>query len=114
MTRARTMPLFQNANQNLLLQRPIRRADAGWERHDDGSVTLTIAASGISRIFGARSHRLDDVGGRVWELSDGSRSVHEIGKTLFGEFGHRVEPAQDHAASVVLRLRQLHALDFMT
>ncbi|MNK68555.1 hypothetical protein D3C87_879130 [compost metagenome] len=114
MTRARTMPLFLNATQNLLLQRPKRRDDAEWERHDDGSITLKIAASGLTRFLGARSHRLDAVSGRVWELSDGSRSVHEIGKTLFGEFGDRVDPAQDHAASVVMRLRKLQALDFLS
>lgn len=113
MTRARTMPLFLNETQNLLLQRPKRREDTQWERHDDGSVTLKVTASGFTRIFGVRSHRLDAVSGRVWELADGSRSVHEIGKTLFGEFGERVEPAQDHAASVVMQLRKLHALDFL-
>ncbi len=107
------MPLFLNETQNLLLQRPKRREDTEWERHDDGSVTLTIAASGLTRLFGPRSHRLDAVSGRVWELADGSRSVHEIGKTLFGEFGERVEPAQDHAASAVMRLRKLQALDFL-
>lgn len=114
MTRSRTMPLFLNETQNLLLQRPIRREDTQWERHDDGSVTLKVAASGLTRFLGMRSHRLDAVGGRVWELSDGSRSVHEIGKTLFGEFGDRVEPAQDHAASVVMQLRKLQALDFLS
>lgn len=108
------MPLFRNDSQNLLLQRPIRREDAQWERHEDGSITLKVAPSGLTRLFGARQHRLDAVSGRVWELADGSRSVHEIGKTLYGEFGERVEPAQDHAASVVMRLRHLQALDFLS
>lgn len=107
------MPLFLNDAQNLLLQRPIRRANTQWERHEDGSVTLHVPASGLARFLGTRHHHLDPVSSRVWELADGSRSVHEIGKTLFGEFGERVAPAQDHAASVVLRLQKLNALDLL-
>lgn len=113
MTRSRTQPLFQNEQQNLLLQRPIRRDDALCERHEDGTVTLEVMGAGLARLLGLRRHRLDAITFRVWELADGSRSVHEIGKTLYGEFGQRVEPAQDHAASSVLRLRQLHALDLL-
>lgn len=113
MTRTRTMPLFLNEKQNLLMQRPKRREDTPWERHEDGSVTLTLNATGLSRFFGTRTHRLDAVSGRVWELADGTRRVHEIGKALFVEFGERVEPAQDHVASVIMRLHKLRTLDFL-
>lgn len=108
------MPLFQNAQHNLLLQRPARRAGVAWERDADGCITLNLASSGIGRFFGSRGQRLDAISGRVWELADGTRSVHEIGKALFVEFGERVEPAQDHAASAVRRLHQLQALDLLS
>lgn len=108
------MPLFQNAQQNLLLQRPLRRADVAWERDAEGQISLSLASPGIGRFFGSRHQQLDAISGRVWELADGTRSVHEIGKALFVEFGERVEPAQDHAASAVRRLHHLQALDLMS
>lgn len=50
---------------------------------------LAQSAAGMTvllRLEGGEYYSLDEVGGRVWELSDGQRTVAEIAETLSREF----------------------------
>jgi hypothetical protein len=58
--------------------RPRRVDDVVWRRGEDGVVVLN---PNDGQYFS-----LDDVGGRIWELCDGSRSVGEIAGLLATEY----------------------------
>lgn len=112
-----TSPLFRHQDENLLMTYPIRVTDIAWERHADGSITLRVAPHGLLGQLVSRwsrepsqAYRLDPVAGRVWELSDGTRTVMEIGKLLYSEFGEREEPIAERVAKEVLGLKRRHAL----
>jgi hypothetical protein len=61
-----------------LHERPRRVEDVVWRHGEDGVVVLN---PNDGQYFS-----LDDVGGRIWDLSDGSRSVSEIADLLAVEY----------------------------
>ena len=61
-----------------LHQRPRRADDVVWRNGEDGVVVLNPTDG--------QYFSLDDVGGRIWELCDGSHSVTEIAELLSGEY----------------------------
>jgi Coenzyme PQQ synthesis protein D (PqqD) len=61
-----------------LHERPRRVEDVVWRRGEEGVVVLN---PNDGQYFS-----LDDVGGRIWDLSDGSRSVSEIADLLSAEY----------------------------
>jgi coenzyme PQQ biosynthesis protein PqqD len=58
--------------------RPQRGADIVWRRADAGVVVLKPSDG--------QYFSLDDVGGRIWELCEGTQSVAEIAETLAQEY----------------------------
>lgn len=66
---------------------PQRTEGIVWRRGDDGVVVLN---PNDGQYFS-----LDDVGGRIWELCEGERSIAEIAESLADEY--------DAAASVIER-----------
>ena len=55
---------------------------------------------------------LDDVGTRVWRLCDGHRNVREIGQSLQGEFGERLEPLYDRLGEFLKQMKRAGLIDF--
>lgn len=92
---------------------PVRNAAIEEERTDDGELRLVIPlraprwAWPLSRLLyvpKARRVVLDEIGGYVWSLCDGQRSVREIIQALSQRYKlHRKEAE----VSVVAYLRQL-------
>jgi coenzyme PQQ biosynthesis protein PqqD len=58
--------------------RPKRKERVVWRRGDEGVVILNPADG--------RYFALDDVGGRIWELCEGTSSVAEIALALAEEY----------------------------
>lgn len=58
--------------------RPQRGADIVWRRADAGVVVLKPSDG--------QYFSLDDVGGRIWELCEGERTVTEIADALAQEY----------------------------
>lgn len=58
--------------------RPLRTVRIVWRRGEDGVVVLN---PNDGQYFA-----LDDVGGRIWELCEGTLSVAEIAGVLAGEY----------------------------
>lgn len=86
-----------------------------FERMDDGTVDVLLPRYGggpVARVLKSFLSnkpvriRLDDVGTGVWDLCDGSRSVHEIGLHLHEAFGDRIEPVYDRLALFLEQMRQ--------
>ncbi len=92
---------------------PLRNQAVEVERTDAGELRLAIALratwwarllSGIFYVPGKRRIVLDEIGGFVWELCDGKRSVRDIIQALSARYKlHRKEAE----VSVVAYLRQL-------
>jgi hypothetical protein len=69
-----------------LADKVMRPADVAWRMIDGEAVIVTPSDSMM--------HSLNEVGTRIWELMDGSRSIRDIATTLEAEFqvdGQRVE-----------------------
>lgn len=79
-----------------LHERPRRVDDVVWRRGEDGVVVLN---PNDGQYFS-----LDDVGGRIWDLSDGSRSVTEIAELLAAEYD---APAAEIGADALELLAEL-------
>jgi hypothetical protein len=98
---------------NVLELAPVRLAE--WEDQDGRIVVLrprpeTGGFRGlVDRLFhrlSARRIRLDEVGGYAWLHLDGERTVGEVAALMRGEFGHRVDPAEERLGRLVLLLRR--------
>ena len=72
--------------------RPERDERIVWRRGDDGVVVLNPKDG--------QYFSLDDVGGRIWELCEGDRSVAEIADALAAEYD--AEPAAIQADALEL------------
>jgi Coenzyme PQQ synthesis protein D (PqqD) len=73
--------------------RPQRRTDVLAQAAGDTVILLT---PGSGEYF-----TLNEVGGRIWELSDGSRSVAEIAAALAEEYAAPVEEIQADTLDVL-------------
>jgi hypothetical protein len=56
---------------------PVKNPDAAWRVIDQEAV-IVVPAEGLVRV-------LNETGARIWELSDGNRSVAQIGSVLAEE-----------------------------
>ena len=74
-----------------------RRVERIVARRGDDAVILLDPDSG-------NYYTLDDVGGRIWELCDGSRSIEEIADVLAAEYD---APAEQIRADVIELLGEL-------
>lgn len=74
---------------DLLTLRPLRHPDVAWRAWDGEVVILSPAghdpAAPPLQQDGAE-HDLNEVGSRIWELCDGTRSVGEIAHAVAEEF----------------------------
>ncbi len=84
----------------LLRSKIIRNPNIKWDKKEDGSVILRIPLpkqkpglfSGFIKQPEEKKIQLDEIGGYVWELSDGSKTVNEVINLLAEKFKlHRRE-----------------------
>lgn len=98
---------------NLMGLAPFRIAE--WEEVDGRVVVLrpypaTRGVRGIlDRFFhrmSANRIRLDEVGSRAWRALDGDRTVAEVADLLRGEFGEKVQPAEERLGHLIWMMRR--------
>jgi len=104
---------------NLYEMIPVHRRDS--EVRDDGMVDVLIPRYGEGRIgrllrsvftnTPVRVH-LDEIGTSVWKLCDGRHSVHDIGQTLQGQFGERIEPVYDLLEQFLVQMKRSELIDW--
>lgn len=85
-----------------LNSRPKRSEDAIWRSIDGEVVILTSVGSEI--------HKLNKVGGVIWELSDGTRDFREITSLLCNRFNASFEIAQADVLEFGLQLANKNLL----
>jgi hypothetical protein len=78
--------------------RPTRRADVLAQAAGDTVILLTPDSG--------EYFTLNEVGGRIWELADGSRSVAEIAAVLGEEYEAPLEEIQADAVGVLGELAE--------
>lgn len=57
------------------------------------------------------SYELDEVGARIWELCDGTRSLTDIAQALTHEYDVPYEQALDDSRDFIMELREKGLLD---
>jgi coenzyme PQQ biosynthesis protein PqqD len=77
--------------------RPQREESIVWRRGDEGVVVLN---PNDGQYFA-----LDEVGGRIWELCDGSRSIAEISDALAEEYDADASVIQADAVELLRELQ---------
>jgi hypothetical protein len=77
-------------------RRPRRRDDVLTQSAGD---TVVLLASKSGEYFS-----LNDVGARIWELADGTRSVTEIVVVLHGEYDAPEDVIRDDAIEIITEL----------
>ena len=84
----------------LLRSKLVRNPNVKWDKRDDGSILLRIPLpkqkpglfSGFIKQPEEKKIQLDEIGGYVWELSDGTKTVDEVINLLAEKFKlHRRE-----------------------
>jgi hypothetical protein len=96
----------------ILASKPIRNPAVSWEKNEKGEVVITIKLepskpglfSGFVKEPTERKVVLDAVGGFVWELMDGERTVSEIAERVSERFKLHRREAQ---ASLLAYLQML-------
>lgn len=78
--------------------RPVRRTDVLAQEAGETVILLTPHSG--------EYFTLNEVGGRIWELADGSRSVAEIASLLVEEYDAPLEEIQADALEVLGELAQ--------
>ena len=68
--------------------------------------TLILLATDSGEYF-----TLDEVGGKIWDLADGTRTVEEIARTLAGEYDAPVATIQADALEILGELADERLLD---
>ena len=92
---------------DVLELRPLRHPDVAWRSWDGEVVILSPAGHdpGAPQLQqDGAEHDLNDVGSRIWELCDGTRSVREIAGTLAREFEVDETTAASDAGEFVAEL----------
>jgi hypothetical protein len=86
-----------------------------WHDSGDGRCVVLRPKFGDSRVgrwFASKLGdpcyriRLDDVGTFIWKACDGQTSLTQMAGRLRGEFGERVEPAEERLARFVQSMRR--------
>lgn len=90
---------------NYLELKPLRNEKIPWSK-DGEQVTLEIENKGVwNRLFQKLLKKprisyihLDEIGSFVWPLSDGEKTITEIGKAVKNRFGDKAEPLYERLA----------------
>jgi hypothetical protein len=101
--------------------RPGRNAKLTWEKRDSGDILLTVPQNDrvgpITRLMAKwlrvpteRHVELDEVGGFVWELCDGSNTVENIVQKTSKQYKMNRREAE---VSVTMFLQMLHERNFI-
>jgi len=85
-------------------RKPARSSSVAWQTIDGETVLLRVKEK---ELIG-----LNEVGRRIWELSDGSRSIGQIAETLSAEYRVDHEAARADALRFIRELQSIHALDW--
>lgn len=92
-------------NENYLDKKPARNEKIPWSS-EDGKVTLEIENKGVwNRLFQKILKKprisyihLDEIGSFVWPLSDGEKTISEIGEAVEKQFGDKASPLYERLA----------------
>lgn len=90
---------------NYLELKPLRNEKIPWSK-DGEQVTLEIENKGAwNRLFQKLLKKprisyihLDEIGSFVWPMSDGEKTIAEIGKDVKNRFGDKAEPLYERLA----------------
>src|SRR5438270_13146879 len=111
----------QGDRQAALTLRPARNSALTWEQQESGETILTVPQNArvgkITRMMAKwlnapteRRVELDEVGGYVWELCDGTNTV----ETIVGRTGKQFKMNRREAeVSVTMFLQMLHERNFI-
>jgi len=105
--------------ENLLDMIPVQLREANT--CDDGTVDVLIPRFGTSwvgailgRVFKNKPIHLhlDEVGSVAWDLCDGRRSVHDIGRSMEEKFGDKLDPIYERLGLFFHQMKKAGIVDW--
>lgn len=97
--------------------RPIRRLE--WHEEDGRAIVLRPRL-GESKIGRKLAHmlgfpdyriRLDELGTAVWKWCDGKSTASEIAAKMKGQFGSKVDPAEERLQTFILQMSRARMIE---
>lgn len=93
-------------SENYLEKTPVRSADIIWRADENGIVTLEIENKGIFNKIAQKIFKkpevsyihLDELGSFVWQITDGKKSIIDIGKEVEEHFRDAANPLYERLA----------------
>ncbi len=83
---------------------PVRSPSVAWQTIDGETVLLRVNES---ELLG-----LNEVGRRIWELADGTRSIDQIIQTVIAEYRVPADVARVDTLRFIQEMTSINALDF--
>lgn len=95
-----------NNKENYLLNIPVRQPLIKWSIDENELVTLEIDNKGFFNVLAQKIFKkpkisyvhLDEFGSYVWTVTDGEKSITEIGVEVKARFGEKAEPLYERLA----------------
>ncbi len=92
--------------ENYLEKTPIRNADIVWKADENGAVTLEIENKGVFNKIAQKLLNkpkvsyihLDELGSFVWQITDGEKTIIDIGKEVEEQFKETANPLYERLA----------------
>ncbi len=95
-------------------KKPIRKKNLNWSQDKDKKIIIEMENTGpVNKIFQKLFKKprisyiyLDDIGSFIWNLSDGNKSIHEIGEALNFHYGETVYPLYERLSLYIQTLKK--------
>ena len=93
--------------ENFLEKVPVRNDSISWTMGEDGKITLEIENKGFFNRLAQKLFKkppvsyvhLDELGSFVWPITDGTKTIEEIGVPVEEEFGEKAHPLYERLAT---------------
>ena len=105
---------------NYLERKPLRNQKILWEYDDENKVVLKVAntgffnrvAQGILKKPEISHIHLDENGSFLWALSDGEKTITELGVLVKKQFGEKAEPLYERLVKYFAILESYKFIEF--
>ena len=107
-------------SENYLEKIPVKNENIQWKQDENGAVTLEIENTGFFNKIAQKFFKkpkvsyvhLDENGSFLWALSDGEKTITELGVLVKKQFGEKAEPLYERLVKYFAILESYKFIEF--